>query len=173
MIELLDSVAVRTGVILLVVIVLLAGILATLKRVRRRREDVVEGRSRAGPTTEQHPTPHEPIAFLEFDQPPGRVPVYRSRLVIGRHRDDDVQVNDIRVSRHHALVLHDDAGGFEIHNQTAGRSEPNDLLVNGVYKEHAKLSDGDRVTIGGVSFTFRHPGTSATRVHRNTEAMPS
>lgn len=95
-----------------------------------------------------------PLAVLEFDGPPGNVPVQRGEIVIGRHSDDDVRVPDIRVSRHHArLVAH--GGSFEIHNLTAVRSEPNPMLVNGKSREHASVADGDIITLGGVSFKLR------------------
>lgn len=97
-----------------------------------------------------------PLAVLEFDGPPGRVLVRRGEVVIGRHSDDDVRVPDIRVSRHHArLVAHGAGGRFEIHNLTAVRSEPNPMLVNGRSREHASVTDGDIVTLGGVSFRLR------------------
>jgi Kef-type K+ transport system membrane component KefB len=94
---------------------------------------------------------------LVFDSDIGRVPLEKNEMVIGRHSQDDIRVNDIRVSRHHALLKALDGGGYEIHNQTAVRSEPNPVLVNGQEKEHAVLKDGDVVTVGGVTFTYLHP----------------
>ena len=96
-----------------------------------------------------HPT-------LVFDNGHGTIPLLKSEVVIGRHSGDDVQINDIRVSRHHARLKAID-GVYEIHNQTAVRSEPNTMLVNGVEREHVRLSDGDRVSLGGIEFTFRAP----------------
>ena len=157
MLDFLNSSALRIAVLLLIALVLVAGIYAT--RARSRRLPRVAAENLVPPDPEIASQPKDPIAVLDFDESPGRVPIYKSRVVIGRHREDDVKLNDIRVSRHHALLLHADNGAFEIHNQTAGRSEPNDLLVNGVYREHARLADGDKVTVGGVSFIFRAPGT--------------
>ena len=97
---------------------------------------------------------NRPLAVLEFDGPPGRVPVQHGEMLIGRHSDDDVRVPDIRVSRHHArLVASGD--GIEIHNLTAARSEPNPMLVNGKSRERASVADGDVITLGGVSFRLR------------------
>jgi pSer/pThr/pTyr-binding forkhead associated (FHA) protein len=94
------------------------------------------------------------LAVLEFEGEPGLVDVIRPEVVIGRHSEDDIQVRDVRISRHHArLVAHRD-GGFEIHNLTAVRSEPNPMQVNGVIREHARLQDGDIVSLGGVNFTL-------------------
>ncbi len=101
------------------------------------------------------------LAVLEFEDEPGVVAVERARVVIGRHSDDDIQIKDVTVSRHHALLELNAAGTFEIRNQTAGRSEPNPVLVNGVHREHAVLADGDLVTVGGVTFRFRRPQSTA------------
>jgi Kef-type K+ transport system membrane component KefB len=100
------------------------------------------------------PVPAMPAGpVLVFDNVLGRVPVMKPEIVIGRHSEDDVFINDVRVSRHHARLKMAD-GTYEIVNQTAVRSEPNPILVNGVAREHALLHNGDVVSIGGVTFTF-------------------
>lgn len=96
-----------------------------------------------------------PLAVLEFDTAPWNVTMTRPEVVIGRHTQDDIRIADVRVSRHHAKLVAKRGGGFEIHNLTAVRSEPNPMLVNGQALEHADIADGDVVTLGGVSFTFR------------------
>lgn len=96
-----------------------------------------------------------PLAVLMFDGAPGRVAVMQPEVVIGRHSEDDIRVPDVRVSRHHARLVAKRGGGFEIHNLTAVRSEPNPMLINGEAREHADISDGDVVSLGGVNFTFR------------------
>lgn len=107
------------------------------------------------PNTSIAPLPENmPVAVLEFDGPPGTVPVQRGEVVIGRHSDDDVRVPDVRVSRHHARLVAD-AGSCEIHNLTAARAEANPMLVNGERREHARVEDGDVITLGGVSFKLR------------------
>lgn len=95
------------------------------------------------------------IAFLDFDGAMGRIHIARPEIVIGRHSKDDVRINDVRVSRHHAKLVAKRGGGFEIHNLTADRSEPNPMQINGESREHADIADGDVVTLGGVSFVFR------------------
>lgn len=82
------------------------------------------------------------------------VAIAKPEVIIGRHSSDDVRIADVRVSRHHARLT-SGAGQHEIHNQTAVRSEPNPMTVNGVEKEHAVLRDGDVVSLGGVTLTFR------------------
>jgi hypothetical protein len=100
-----------------------------------------------------------PLATLEFESPVGYVAIRRGEVVIGRHSSDDVRIPDVRVSRHHARLVALGDGGFEIHNLTAVRSEPNPMLVNGVDREHARIDDGDVISLGGVTFTFRQAVT--------------
>jgi Kef-type K+ transport system membrane component KefB len=102
------------------------------------------------------PTERLAHPMLVFEDGHGAIPILKSEVIIGRHSGDDVQINDIRVSRHHARLKAID-GVYEIHNQTAVRSEPNTMLVNGVEREHARLVDGDRISLGGIEFTFRAP----------------
>jgi hypothetical protein len=112
----------------------------------------------AGPVTNTKVLPHPedmPLATLEFESPIGHIALRRREAVIGRHSTDDIRIPDVRVSRHHARLVANGDGRFEIHNLTAVRSEPNPMLVNGVDREHAHIGDGDVVTLGGVSFTFR------------------
>lgn len=114
-------------------------------------------------STSQSPSAASPaLATLAFSADHGGpVSVSTPRAVIGRHSDANIRVHDIRVSRHHALLVQNDQGKFEIHNQMADRAEPNPILINGEVKEHATLNEGDRVSLGGVSFVF-HYGVAAT-----------
>ncbi len=91
---------------------------------------------------------------LVFDNSIGRFPLTKGEVLIGRHSNDDIRINDVRVSRQHARLVAND-GHFEIHNLTAVRSEPNPMLINDVAREHAVLADGDVISLGGVKFTFR------------------
>lgn len=95
------------------------------------------------------------IAYLDFDGFMGRVEIERPEVVIGRHSQDDIRINDVRVSRHHARLVAKRGGGFEIHNLTSDRSEPNPMQINGETRAHGDIADGDVVTLGGVSFVFR------------------
>lgn len=95
------------------------------------------------------------LAVLEFDTAPWSVAMTTPEVVIGRHSQDDIRISDVRVSRHHAKLVARREGGFEIHNLTSVRSEPNPMLINGEPREHADIDDGDVVTLGGVSFTFK------------------
>ena len=77
--------------------------------------------------------PAPTLAILDFEGGAGPVAVRSSEVTIGRHSSDDIRVSDIRVSRHHARLVAKRGGGFEIHNLTAVRSEPNDQTITGVF----------------------------------------
>lgn len=95
-------------------------------------------------------------ATLDFDHAIGKVAVANPDVVIGRHREDGIRVNDVRVSRGHARLQKLGDGTYEITNLTASRSEPNPITVNGSEKEKAVLKDGDVVSLNGVNFKFRN-----------------
>lgn len=107
----------------------------------------------ASPTVTHLPAGTKSPALI-FDDLLGTVLVDKPEVIIGRHSSDDVRIDDIRISRHHARLVCND-GACRIYNQTAVRSEPNPILINGVEREQADLVDGDTVSIGGVEFTFR------------------
>lgn len=133
--------------------------------VKRYGESMVEGSTTVVPmvrpeeprVAEDPVAPGKPVlATLVFDKAGyGSAAITSPRVVVGRHSDDDIRVNDIRVSRHHALLTLSDGGSFEIYNQTADRSSANPIEINGEILEHAVLKDGDKVLIGGVPLTFR------------------
>jgi hypothetical protein len=133
--------------------------------VKRYGEAMVEGSTPVVPMVR----PEEPrvsedpaapgkavLARLVFENPGYESAAITSpRVVVGRHSGDDIRINDIRVSRHHALLTLGDGGTFEIRNQTADRSSANPITINGEVLEHAVLRDGDKVLLGGVPLTFR------------------
>jgi hypothetical protein len=153
--------------LILVVLAVGLGIAATVRRERAAAR-------LTQPAPESAPAPRlklvEPslapparpaLALLEFDDDPGVVAIEQRRVTIGRHSDDTIRVKDVTVSRHHAVIELKDNGRFEIANQTANRTDPNPVMVNGVYRETAELADGDLVTLGGVTFRFRDKTGSA------------
>jgi len=95
-------------------------------------------------------------ASLDFEHSIGKVAVSSPDVVIGRHKDDGIRVNDVRVSRGHARLQKLGDGTYEITNLTATRNEPNPITVNGVEKEKAILHNGDLVSLNGVNFKFRN-----------------
>lgn len=71
------------------------------------------------------------------------------QTTIGRHQDSDVFLDDITVSRHHAVLLHKE-DGYYIQDQ----GSLNGTYVNRVRVETRKLADGDQLQIGKYKLTF-------------------
>lgn len=71
------------------------------------------------------------------------------KTTIGRHPDSDVFLDDITVSRNHALLIRK-RDGFYIQDQ----GSLNGTYVNRVRVETQKLSDGDQVQIGKYKLTY-------------------
>ena len=82
-------------------------------------------------------------------QPGERFFLDRPALVIGRDPESDIFLNDMTVSRAHAVV-HSDQHGVSI----ADAGSLNGTYVNGVVAEEATLSDGDVVQIGTFQMLF-------------------
>ena len=76
-------------------------------------------------------------------------PLDGDRIVVGRSPDCDVFLDDVTVSRSHA-VLSRDEDGFTIEDQAS----LNGTYVNRRRVEKAKLEDGDEVQIGKYRLTF-------------------
>ncbi len=71
------------------------------------------------------------------------------RTTIGRSPDCDIFLDDVTVSRKHAVLLHD-GGRFTIEDQ----GSLNGTYVNRRRIESAPLSDGDELQIGKYRLTF-------------------
>jgi len=71
------------------------------------------------------------------------------KTTIGRHPASDIFLDDITVSRNHALLMTRD-DGFYIQDQ----GSLNGTYVNHVRVETQKLTDGDQVQIGKYKLTF-------------------
>jgi ABC-type multidrug transport system ATPase subunit len=70
-------------------------------------------------------------------------------LTIGRANDNDIVIQDVLASRHHAFLV-DTAIGTEIRDAQS----INGTFVNGVRVGSAVLSEGDVVTIGNVDLVY-------------------
>ena len=75
--------------------------------------------------------------------------VDRPRLTLGRDPGADVFLNDVTVSRSHAVVT---LSGDEVSIEDAGSL--NGIYVNGVSVDKAILRDGDGVQIGTFQMVF-------------------
>jgi hypothetical protein len=82
-------------------------------------------------------------------QPGERFFLDRPRLVIGRDPESDIFLNDMTVSRAHAVVFSDEHGV-----RVADAGSLNGTYVNGAVAEEALLSDGDVLQIGTFQMLF-------------------
>ncbi|VEG52144.1 ABC-type multidrug transport system, ATPase component [Mycolicibacterium aurum] len=71
-------------------------------------------------------------------------------IKIGRAGDNDIVINDVLASRHHATLVTTPSGAEIRDNRSI-----NGTFVNGVRVDDAPLTDGDTVTIGNVDLVFR------------------
>ncbi len=83
-------------------------------------------------------------------------------LTIGRANDNDIVIQDVLASRHHAFLV-DTPIGTEIRDAQS----INGTFVNGVRVGSAVLSEGDVVTIGNVDLVF-NDGTLIRRTEAAT-----
>ena len=77
---------------------------------------------------------------------------------IGRAKDNDIVLNDQRVSRHHAHIKTDDANfvlidGYFVNGEL--RRSVNRVFVNGLPQFEKTLESGDVMTIGGSRLEFQ------------------
>jgi pSer/pThr/pTyr-binding forkhead associated (FHA) protein len=74
----------------------------------------------------------------------------RQAVSIGRHREADIFLDDITVSRRHAQIDRTEGGGFEV----VDVGSLNGTYVNRVRVERAALSSGDELQIGKFRLLF-------------------
>jgi hypothetical protein len=79
-----------------------------------------------------------------------RQEVDKRRVLIGRSRECDIQLEDPNVSRRHAELRQEGASYWIVDLDST-----NGLEVNGRRLKRSKLEDGDRVTVGSTELTFR------------------
>jgi hypothetical protein len=72
------------------------------------------------------------------------------RVVLGRSRECDIQIADPNVSRRHAELRREGTAFWVV-----DLGSTNGIDVNGRRQHRAKLSDGDRVTLGTTEVVFR------------------
>jgi ABC transport system ATP-binding/permease protein len=92
-----------------------------------------------------------------MDKPPGSA-------TIGRANDNDIVIQDVLASRHHAFLIQSPLG-----TEIRDAHSVNGTFVNGVRVGSAVLNDGDVVTIGNVDLVF----TDGTLIRRTEAATRS
>lgn len=106
------------------------------------------------PTLPPTPVPVMPPAWLTIRLPQMPEKVYRIEkpvVRIGRQLDNDIIVEDKRVSRYHAQIKFESNGQFTIYDL----GSTNGITINGTpgMRQHT-LRVGDRFTIGSYDFYF-------------------
>ncbi|HEX8983394.1 MAG TPA: FHA domain-containing protein [Ktedonobacterales bacterium] len=74
----------------------------------------------------------------------------KDRLTIGRHRESDVFLEDLAVSRLHTTVSHDPSGRFILRDENSA----NGTYVNGQRVSEHLLQEGDEVQVGQSVLVF-------------------
>ncbi len=98
-----------------------------------------------------------PVVALRFkDREIGRWEMDRPRLRIGRTPDNDIVIDNLAVSRLHA-VIEEDKGGYAVRDC----GSLNGTIVNGERTPARVLEDGDEISIGKHTIVFRLPGGHA------------
>jgi len=97
-------------------------------------------------TPEELGVEREP-ATLSFDG--GHHEIAKRRTVIGRSKDNDVQLTDSNVSRHHAEVRQEGTAFWVVDLDST-----NGVEVNGRRVRRAKLDNGDTITLGSTDIVF-------------------
>jgi len=75
--------------------------------------------------------------------------VDKRRIVLGRSRECDIQVEDPNVSRRHAELRQEGASYWIVDLEST-----NGIEVNGRRVKRAKLESGDNFTVGSTDVTF-------------------
>jgi len=95
------------------------------------------------------PEPPSDRVFLSLE---GReVPITGDRAVLGRSRECDVRLADANVSRRHAEVRQEEGAYWIVDLGSTNGTE-----LNGKRIDRARLSDGDRITLGSTDVRFGH-----------------
>lgn len=97
-----------------------------------------------------HERPRAPKAFVEIPSERRRVPLGPEPLAIGRDPENDIVLDDRRVSRRHAEVRLR-LGRYTLYDLQS----TNGTFVNGRRIAEVVLSDGDSVIIGGTELVLR------------------
>ncbi|HEY3543629.1 MAG TPA: DUF3662 and FHA domain-containing protein [Gaiellaceae bacterium] len=129
----------------------------------RRQVDEPEGQVEPGATMIYKPKPAAAPAAVEDAGPPPEVErevavlawddktlrVDKRRVLLGRSRECDIQVEDPNVSRRHAELRQEGSSYWIVDLEST-----NGVEVNGKRVKRAKLESGDSFTVGSTDITF-------------------
>ena len=97
--------------------------------------------------TKRQTEPEAPPAILRVGA--AEHSLEHGRLVIGRSRECDIRLTDPNVSRKHAEVRREGPNFYVVDLDSTNGTE-----VNGRRVDRAKVTDGDRIRIGGTDVVF-------------------
>src|SRR5260221_4480 len=123
-----------------------------LRAIEQKIEALFEGVfGRAFRTNVQPVGVEREVAVLSWDGQTRRVD--QRRVVLGRSRECDIQVEDANVSRRHAELRQEGTAYWIVDLEST-----NGIEVNGKRVKRAKLEPGDTFTVGSteVSFSTEH-----------------
>ena len=89
------------------------------------------------------------LVITDNDSTARKVSLTESEYLVGRHRDNNIQITDLGVSGFHARIFRS-ADGFAIEDLKSR----NGIWVNGTRVFHATLRNGDTVRLGATDLTF-------------------
>ena len=75
--------------------------------------------------------------------------INKPKTLVGREQDNDLVLNDDKVSRHHAEIVFNGCNFEVVDNQST-----NKVIVNGQFVERTTLKSGDIIGLGEVVITF-------------------
>lgn len=148
-----------------------AAVAASCETARMEVPSMHADRPAVVPARAMIPEPRDPAEGMRLEV--GRGPsagmsfaIGAGRTVIGRHRDSDIVIDDVTVSRHHAeLVVRDGRSVLEDGGSLNG------TYVNRTPVVSAELADGDEIWIGKMRLTFRTGAPSTRRDHERPAAV--
>jgi len=108
-----------------------------------------EAEAVAAPEPEPEPEPEPPRERVILALEGREVPLTSDRAVIGRSRECDIRLADSNVSRRHAELREEDGAYWIVDLGSTNGTE-----LNGERIERARLSDGDRITLGSTDVRF-------------------
>jgi Protein of unknown function (DUF3662)/FHA domain len=129
---------------------------------KQRPPEEPEGQAEPGATMIYKPR-SAPVAEVDEDAPPPEVDrevaslawdgqtmrIEKRRVLLGRSRECDIQVEDANVSRRHAELRQEGSSYWIVDLDST-----NGVEVNGERVKRAKLSSGDSFTVGSTEITF-------------------
>jgi hypothetical protein len=137
--------------LLILPVTALAALLAQSMRVRHAGR--ARGPGAQPPLTPFPPAPVQPQAWLRLDTGQRTVlPPSLALVRIGRHEDNDIQLGQSTVHRHHAIIHRTPEAHFVI-TDVSGESG-NGVVVNGQRLTETRLKAGDTIQLGDAALVF-------------------